>query len=387
MKQTVLIVHNYYQTPGGEDTVVANEKKLLEEHGHRVVLYTRHNSELNDHPLRKKLLLPFCTIFNPRTYREIRNIIKTKKIDIVHVHNTLALVSPAVYYAARSCGVPVVQTVHNFRLLCPGATFYRDDHICEDCVRHGLSCAVRHGCYRGSKLQTLLCVLSTKLHRLTGIYSKIHYICLTEFNREKLLQGGFIKPEQIFVKPNFLDHPLPFVSGINRKAQFIFVGRLDLLKGIEVLFNAWRLLGKNAPPLLVCGTGPMDTWCQNFLKEHNLSSVTLKGFVAHSSVLEYIAESQALIMPTQWYEGFPMSIVESFSVGTPVIGSNIGNVKGLIDEGKNGWSFQFDSPESLAAVVRKALDTPIVLDEDFRQNYTGNTNYNQIEKIYRECHL
>jgi hypothetical protein len=208
-KQTVLVVHNYYQVPGGEDTVVANEMKLLQEHGHKVILYTRDNSELKTMSKFSKMLLPFTTIFNPRTYREIKKFIKKEKIEIVHVHNTLNLISPSVYYAALRCKVPVVQTIHNFRLLCPGATFYRDGHICEDCVSKGMRCAVQHRCYRNSRLQTLACVINTKFHRMTGIYRKINYICLTEFNKEKLLQLNrpgnrkVITPEKVFIKPNF----------------------------------------------------------------------------------------------------------------------------------------------------------------------------------------
>lgn len=202
-KYRILQVHNYYQIPGGEDTVVENEKRLLEEHGHTVIQYTRHNKELKEFSKFRKLLLPFSTIFNPRTYRDVKKILREQKIDVVHVHNTLILISPAVYYAALKCKVPVVQTVHNFRLLCPGATFYRDGHICEECVEKGLGCAIKHSCYRGSKVQTLVCVFSTWFHRLTGVYGKLNYICLTEFNKEKLLQLNQIKPERVFVKPNF----------------------------------------------------------------------------------------------------------------------------------------------------------------------------------------
>ena len=133
----ILIVHNYYQIPGGEDTVVANEKKMLESHGHKVSFYNRSNSELNQMSLFRKLALPITTVFNPHTYMEIRDIIRGQKIEIVHVHNTLNLVSPSVYYAALSRKVPVVQTIHNFRMICPGATFYRDGHICEDCAEKG----------------------------------------------------------------------------------------------------------------------------------------------------------------------------------------------------------------------------------------------------------
>ena len=159
-KPKVLIIHNRYQIPGGEDTVVANERKLLRDNGHEVVLYTRDNNEIKTMSGLKKLLLPFTTIYNPQSARDVKKIITEEHIDIVHVHNTLNLISPSVYYAAVKCGVPVVQTVHNFRLICPGATLYRDGHICEDCIEKGLGCAVRHGCYRQSKAQTLILVIS-----------------------------------------------------------------------------------------------------------------------------------------------------------------------------------------------------------------------------------
>lgn len=206
-KETVLIVHNYYQIPGGEDTVVANEKKLLEEHGHKVILYTRNNLELKTMGVVKKMFLPFSTIFNIKTYWDIKKIIRKNNVDIVHVHNTLNLISPSVYYAAVRCKVPTVQTLHNFRMLCPASTFYRDGHICEECLSKGLKCAVKHNCYRNSKIQTLACVLTTVIHRKMGIYKKINYICLTDFSRRKILQFNktrkIIDETKIFIKPNF----------------------------------------------------------------------------------------------------------------------------------------------------------------------------------------
>ncbi len=199
-KKTVLIVHNYYQIPGGEDAVVANEKQLLESHGHKVVMYTRNNNEIRG---LRKLVAPFTTIFNLKTYYDVKSIIKKEGIDVVHVHNTLNLISPAVYYAAIDCNVPVVQTIHNYRLLCPNALLFRDGHVCEDCLEKGLRCSVSHGCYRDSRLQTLVCVIGLKLHRMTGIYRRINYIALTEFGRKMILRHSQIVPERVYLKPNF----------------------------------------------------------------------------------------------------------------------------------------------------------------------------------------
>ena len=323
-KLNILIVHNYYQIPGGEDTVVANEKKMLEDHGHKVILYSRNNSELKHMSKMQKLILPITTVFNPRTYREVKRLIIDEHIDIVHIHNILNLISPSVYYAARTMNIPVVQTVHNFRLLCPGATFYRNGHICEDCITKGLRCALKHSCYRHSKLQTLACVVCTKIHRLTGIYGKINYICLTEFNKKKLLQLKQINPNRVFVKPNFVNNDDSIMPKKNRENQFVFVGRLDKLKGIDLLFETWKKMGDTATRLIVCGTGPMERWCKDFL-ERNKVNIIFRGLVSNKEARELIAVSRALILPTQWYEGFPMTIVEAFSVGTPVICSDLGN--------------------------------------------------------------
>ena len=383
-KKNILIVHNYYQIPGGEDTVVANEKKMLEEHGHRVVLYNRHNTELKEMPKLKKICIPITTIFNPRTYNEIKRIIKTEKIDIVHVHNTLNLVSPAVYYAARALEVPVVQTIHNFRLLCPGATFYRDGHICEICMENGLWCAIKHKCYRGNRAQTLVCVLSTWFHRMTGIYGKINYICLTEFNRKKLLNLEQIKPEKVFVKPNFVEGEDSFNSGENQKNQFVFVGRLDKLKGIDILFEAWKRMGDTAPKLRVCGSGPMEDWCKSFIRQNRVN-IEMCGFVSNKEARKMIANSKALVLATQWYEGFPMSIVEAFSVGTPVICSDFGNAGSVVDEGITGYKFECESIESIILAVEKMREKPLdreKIKELYEMKYSENVNYKILSDIY-----
>ena len=387
-KLKILQVHNYYQIPGGEDTVVANEKKLLEKHGHTVIQYSRNNRELNQFSKLRKLFLPITTIFNPRTYREVKKIIGEQQIDVVHVHNTLNLISPAVYYATLACKVPVVQTIHNFRLLCPGATFYRDGHICEDCVQKGLLCAVKHSCYRESKVQTLVCTVNTWIHRLTGVYGKLNYICLTDFNKEKLLNLKQIKPEQVFVKPNFVtvENEL-FIPYERRTNQFIFAGRLDKLKGIDILLKAWKQMGDNAPKLLVCGTGPMENWCRGFVNENKLDTVELKGFVSNLEVKKLIANSKALILPTQWYEGFPMTIVESYSVGTPVIGSNIGNVGSVVAEGVTGFKLKADSVEEFMWGIYQIDCNPHICEttlKKYEENYTQTQNYKDLMNIYRE---
>ena len=186
----ILQIHNFYQIPGGEDVVVRNEKRLLEEHGHKVYTYYRSNSELAKKGIVGKLFLPFTAVFSLKTYREVKKLIRENQIDIVHVHNTLTMVSPSVFYAAFRCKVPVVQTLHNFRMLCPAGSFFRDNVICEECVQHGMGCAIRHKCYRNSKLQSFVSAAILQIHRFVGTYRRVNFICLTEFNRKKLLESA-----------------------------------------------------------------------------------------------------------------------------------------------------------------------------------------------------
>lgn len=380
-KQNILIVHNYYQIPEEENIVVANEKKMLEEHWHKAILHSRNNAELKQMSKFQKLFLPITIIFNPRTYKEIKRLLKSENIKIVHVHNTLNLISPAVYYAARTMKVPVVQTVHNFRLVCPEATFYRDGHICEDCVEHGLKCAVKHSCYRGSKLQTLACVISNWFHRMTGIYRKINYIFLTEFNKSKLLELKQIKPEKIFVKPNFVESKVFFVPEESRENQFVFAGRLDKLKGVDVLFETWKRMGDAAPKLVVCGTGPMEEWCKEFVQQ-NQANIELRGYVPNIEARKLIANSKALVLPTQWYEGFPMSIVEAFSVGTSVVCSDFGNAGSIVEEGVTGCKFCLDSAEDIINAVRRCDGMSESTMREFNNKYSNTRNYEMMKRIY-----
>ena len=319
-----------------------------------VVLYTRHNNELKSMGKLQKIGLPFITIFNPRTYREIKKIIRDEKVEIVHVHNTLNLISPAVYYASVKMKVPVVQTIHNFRFLCPGATFYRD----------------------GSRMQTLICVISTWIHRHTGILGKINYIALTEFNKEKLLQLKQIRPEQVFVKPNFVEGEN--TNGL--RIGFIFAGRLDELKGIRVLVAAWKLMGDRAPQLTICGTGPLEDWCKAETKNLN---VKMKGFVSNEETMRLIGTSKALILPTLWYEGFPVSILEAYSVGTPVICSNLGNAGAIVEENVTGWKFSPGNAKELALKVINWSNICITVKTVYDEKYTKRENYLQLNNVYK----
>ncbi len=384
-KQKVLIVHNYYKIPGGEDSVVKNELKLLKDNGHSVFFYSRNNSEIDSMSFFRRLLLPFGFIFNLKTYKDIRAIILKEGIDIIHVHNTLSLISPAVYYAADKCGVPVVQTVHNFRLVCPGATLFRDGHICEECIAGGLGVSVTHKCYRNSVLQTLICAVSTWIHRMLGIYGRLYYICLTGFNKKKLLEANIsgkkiFDPDRMYIKPNFVD--LKY-DAPKKGSAYIYIGRLDLQKGLKVLLDAWKIMGDKAPELFIYGKGPLEKECINYIKDNRINAL-YKGFVSNADAVHIIGGARAVILPTLWYEGYPMTIAEAIGLGTPVISSDIGNAGALIEEGVTGLKFQAGLPQSLVSAVKRMEENPFTVPESIRKSNSPDSNYVMLKEIYDE---
>lgn len=382
-KPKILIVHNYYQIPGGEDTVVANEKKLLEENGHEVILYTRNNSELKYMGKLRKILLPLTTIFNPRTYRDVKRIISEENIEIVHVHNTLNLISPSVYYAAVKKNVPVVQTLHNFRFLCPGATFYRDGHICEDCTSKGMKCAIQHKCYRNSHLLTLMCVINTWIHRQTGILKKINYIALTNFTKEKFIQNIIFKKDKIFIKPNFTQEPSS--NEYQKTERFLFVGRIEEIKGLRLLVDAFRECPKYN--LDIIGTGSLEEEIKKTIENERIDNIHLLGYIPHDALSRYIKQAKALVMCSQWYETFGMVIIEAYSCKTPALVGRIGNIKDLVTEGETGYTFVYDSKEDLIEKIQMIMGTETndmgnFAYELFKEKYTGSANYIQLMSIY-----
>lgn len=383
-KQNVLMAHNYYQVPGGEDTVFHNEVKMLEKNGHKVTKYTRHNDEIKV-GLINKLKLGMDTIFSFKTYKEVKKLIDENDIDVVHVHNTLPLISPSIYYAARAKHVPVVQTIHNFRLLCPGATFTKKGQICEDCINKGLGQALKNRCYRNSFSQTLIMYAMLKIHRLMGTYKKINYIVLTEFNKNKLL-NLVNNEERVYVKPNFIEKR----ERLSRILEnyFVYIGRLDEIKGIKFLIESWKNISDDIN-LYIIGDGPEKENIEKFLKENNVRNIKLLGFMERSKAFKIIEKSRAIIVPSMCYEGFPMTITESFSLGVPVIGSKLGNIESIIDDRYNGLLFNTNSSESLTDLVEKLFynrDLNIELGnnayETFAKFYTDKENYKILSKIY-----
>lgn len=384
-KVKVLMVHNFYQIGGGEHTVFENEKKLLKDHGHEVIEYTRHNNEIKG--FKGKLLIPFITIFNFRTYFEIKKIIKKKKIDVMHCHNTFPIISPAAYYAAKSLKVPVVQTIHNFRLLCPNGVFYKNGEICEECLESGLNKSIFNKCYRGSRLGTIVVASMLKFHRVINTYNKMvdKYITLTEFNKSKLAK--IVKEDLITVKPNFVhSNNIIKFDEEEKKNNFIFVGRLDQEKGIKFLLEAWTRI--NNEQLIIIGDGPLKEYVKNYVDSN--TNIKYLGSKPHNEVLQMIKNSKAYIFTSEIYEGFPMVITEAMSQGTAIICPNIGNGMSIVENQKTGLHYELKNIEDFIEKVNKLskYNNYIVYGKNarktFEEKYNPESNYEILNDIYNE---
>lgn len=381
-KKKVLMVHNFYQIGGGEHTVFKNEVDLLRQHGHEVIEYTRNNNELKQNKL-KLVLLPFITIWSWKTYNDIRGIIKENHIDVVHCHNTFPLISPSVYYAARSMKVPVIQTIHNFRLLCPNGSFFCDGKICEICNKTGsFRSALQNNCYRNSKIQTLVLVAMLKFHRWIGTYQKISYIFLTKFNREKFSKLIDVNSEQVFIKPNFVKESNCFVNAVEKKT-FVYAGRLEINKGIPSLIEMWKTLPEDFV-LHIFGSGTMEEHIKKEIK--NNKNISFFGFRPQKEVFEDYRNAVAVIIPSECYETFGMGIPECFSMKLPVICTDIGNPGEMVKESKGGLVYPIGNISKFQVVVKEMIEMRQVYSENAYQYYLNNLtdekNYKELVEIY-----
>ncbi len=379
----ILAVHNSYQTPGGEDQVFAEEADLLRSHGHQVVLYHTSNEQVKG---KNPLILLGNTIWNKRIHDELRALMQRERPDVVHVHNTFPVISPAVYYAANEAAIPVVQTLHNFRMLCPAGTLFRDGHVCEECVGKRVPWpGVVHGCYRNSRLATAAGSAMLATHNYMKTWSKAvsTYIALSNFARDKFIEAGF-PAEKIVVKPNFLKTDPGVGDGSGNYA--LFVGRLTPEKGINTLLEAWREIGTKLP-LQIAGDGPMASEVERASRE--IEGVTWLKWLPREKVLETMKNASVLIVASTWLEPFGLILAEAFAVGLPVIASNLGSMSTMVEHERTGLHFSAGNAKSLVEAVGwwSAHPTEAALMRgrvrlEYETKYTAERNYSQMMNIY-----
>lgn len=376
----VLLVHNAYQHRGGEDSVVEAETELLRAHGHAVEVYTRSNDDVDG---LSPLSLARQTLWSGRTAREVAQLIGRFRPDGVHAHNTFPLISPSLYWAAARAGVPVVQTLHNFRLMCLNALFLREGRVCEDCTGRLPWRGVARACYRDSRAASAALAGMLTLHRGLGTYRHkvARYIALNEFCRGKFIEGG-LPAERVVVKPNFVNWADgPALSQESTRQGLLFVGRLSVEKGVATLAEAMRRC-PNAS-LRVAGDGPQGGLLDG------VAGVTRLGSQPSDAVRREMGGAHALVVPSIWYENFPRTIVEAFAAGLPVIASRIGALATLVTHGTTGLLFEPGDAADLADRMAWALAHPGEMAQmgrnaraQYDREFTPQVNYRRLMEIY-----
>ncbi len=365
------------------------EGQILEAHGHAVARLTLENDAVDG---MNRAALALTTVWSRAGRRAVEAAARAHRADVVHFHNTLPLVSPAGYYGARAAGAAVVQTLHNYRLICPGALLHRDGAPCESCVGKAFALpGVIHGCYRGSRAATLAVAATNTVHGALGTWTRAvdRFIAITPFARDRFVAGG-LPADRLAVKSN----PLASDPGLGTGAGgfALFVGRLDTGKGVETLLQAWRA-HPDLPPLVVVGDGPQRAGVEAAVAEIGEARVRYVGWQTTDAVLDLVGEARVLVFPSELYEGgTPMTIVEAFARGLPVVASDRGAAQGLVAEGVTGRRFPPGAAGALAAAVQGLApdaDTYAAMRAAARRHFDAEfapaPNHDALVRIYRDA--
>jgi glycosyltransferase involved in cell wall biosynthesis len=379
----ILSVHNRYLQSGGEDESQRAQVHLLRERGHDVDVLLEDNRRVAALGAARVARM---TIWSDQGYNLVRGALKAQPYDLVEFHNTFPLISPSAYYAARAERVPVVQVLHNYRLICPTATLYRDGHVCEDCVGKPVAVpGVAHGCYHGSRAASAVVATMLAAHRLMRTWSHAVdlFVTPTHFARRKLIEGG-LPAEKLVVKPHFV-HPDPG-PGAHAGGYGLFVGRLAPEKGIATLIAALEL-SQAQMPFKIVGHGP---------EAHRVAVAATRdrriewlGQRPRAEVSELMGEAAFLVLPSEWYETFGLVIIEAYAKGTPVVAAGIGAVAELVEPDSTGVLFAPGRADELAAAIDWAAHHPTELATMgqraramYQRKYTAAENYRQLADLY-----
>jgi len=391
----ILLVHNFYgsEAPSGENQVYEVERALLRTQGHVVAEFTRHSDEIRTLGVRGAVQGALATPWNPWMTNSIKSVVKRFQPDVVHVHNTFPLISPAIFRAIGHRAARVL-TLHNYRLYCPAAIPMRAGKVCTECLdRQSVLPAIRYGCYRGSRLATAPLATSVAFHRHLGTWTK-HvdaYITLTGFQCERLVEAG-LPAELVHVKPNFYPGVPTVVPWKDRLPSVVFAGRLTPEKGILALVRAWLQWGASAPELRIVGDGYLRDELERMAATAPDIPIRFIGQLSGTAAQAEIARARLLVLPSEWFEGFPMVVREAFAFGTPAAVSNIGPLPSIVQSGKNGLVFEPANPTSLLNTVRGAWEATGQIErlgsgarQSFEVHYTEEKNYKTLMSIYEQA--
>ncbi len=375
----ILQVYNAYQYKSGEDTVVEEEKSILEANGHTVIQYLKHNEEIFSYNKTQKIKFSLNLRGSKKVALEFSELLKEEKPDICHVHNVFSVITPIIFQICNDHQVPVIQTLHNYRLLCTNTLFFREGKVCEVCMGKSLLNSVKYKCFRNSYTMTALMADSIQYHRNKSTWIKriSAYICLSEFARKKFIQGG-LPENKLIVKPNFTTKQ---TEDIEYGDFFLYVGRLESAKGLADFIE----LIKQRPNINFVAIGHCDAPEQ--LSE--LKNIEYLGQRSKTDVISHLRKCKALIFPSQMYEGMPMVIIESFSMKKPVIARNLGVMATMIRNEQNGLLFS-NTKELIMNVDKLNANTELCKKfgleayRDFMDNYSPEMGYANLIAIYNK---
>jgi len=422
----VLLIHNFYKSiaPSGEDIVFRKESELLKKSGVKVVSYQKNNDNIMS--ILDMIRAGINILWSRRSYKEISELIDREKPDLAHFHNIWYLISASAYKACKDKGIPIIQTFHNFRVICINGLLYRSGRICEKCLEHEnieglpfktdknklriLVNSLRYGCYRESRLHSLPLALANYISWRLGIWNRYvdAYICLTEFARQKFIRAG-LPAHKIHLKPNFLDNNLnPHYFHRN---YAVFLGRITPEKGVNVLIDAMKLIrlqvqqtdGRRPQQikasqatvnkdmgfsLKIIGDGQLRATYEEETKKIGLA-ISFEGKMNFDKYVEILKNAMFVVLPSLCYEGFPMVICEAYACGKPIIASRIGALPELILDKETGLLFQPNSARDLAQKIAWMIDNDsecIRMGKrariEFEEKYYEKKNADKLIKIY-----
>ena len=389
----IVLVHNRYRSaaPSGENRVVDQEGQALRDHGHEVIAFERHSDDIEQWPAVRRAALPARVIWSREARQALTATLREHQPDLVHVHNTFPLLSPAILYACRDSSVPVVATIHNYKLACASGDFFRQGAVCHDCQDGLPGPALRHGCYRGSRVATAPVALAMTAHRQAWKSMVAAYIFISAAQRD-LLSGLGLPKDRVFVRHNLI--PSRSVPEARREDAVVYAGRLDEAKGLRLLMAGWdRYAGRPDAPsrglrLVIVGAGPLETEIAAWAASR--PEVSMAGQVDAQRCAELMASARAVVLPSTWEETFGLVAIEAMALGVPPVAADHGSFPELITPGADGALFRPNDPGALASALAEIGEHPERYETygkqarlTYEQRFDPDCSIEQLLEIYR----
>ncbi len=390
----ILVVHNFHRrgSASGDDQVYKSETVLLEANGNEVIRYFVSNDEFDAAGIMGKLCATFGMLWSFKNYRGLKELIRKERPDLVHIHTFFPLLSPSVLYAAKRMKIPVVATLHDTRFICPCSTSLRGEKICNECGDGHYLRMFKYGCFKGSRLQSLIVALIFKYHRIRrSFYDQIdHYICLNDNQIRLLVSVGFSE-NKISKKYNFVPDADAEIKPVKTsdipERYVVFYGRIGEEKGVRILMRIWDEI--DDIPLVIMGGGPLEDEVRSWAL--NKDNVKFMGYINHDECLSVVKGCEFVVFPSIWYEGCSMVEIEAQSLGKGLIATDLGFSSEAVEDGYNGYKVPLGNVDKFRDIIRQLWEDPSKCDEiglnarrEYEAKYRPKDNYLKLRDIYEK---